>query len=396
MGSNIQKLYLAREDSLRYYELSPTALAGLLDKDMARVHQIMGDCQQANLQMVTYQDANYPNKLRNLIDPPYLLYYRGKFPLLDDVLSLSMVGARNATPYGVGLATEMSLTLNQSGVALVTGMAQGIDSAVVEGALKGGGAFVSVVAGGLDVIFPKESEGLYHDVATVGCLLSEYPPGTAHKSTHFRPRNRILSGLSNGVCVVECLASGGTMLTAGIAEEQGRDLFAVPGSIDSPNSRGPHFLIQQHGAYLVTNALDILAFYREKFPLLLQQGLLYPNNKQRVEEAVAHIPVHSPRAKAPRKSPPRESKAKAQLDRVDSPGGREFVPLSKQKARFTDDQIQLLLAMAEKSHSVDGLVELSQLPAKRLLSAVTMLQMDGALEEVSAGVYQAQVHLEPG
>lgn len=401
LGRSIERLYLAQEDILGYYDLSDAALDGLLDKTLTQAHAIMGQCKEENIQIVTLQDAHYPNKLRNLVDPPFVLYYRGSLPLLDEGLSLSMVGARNATPYGISLAMELSLSLTRGGVTMITGMAQGVDSAVVEGALKGGGPVVSVVAGGLDVIYPKESKGLYHDVATVGCLMSEYPPGTRHKGSHFHQRNRILSGLSNGVCVVECLATGGTMVTARLAEEQGRDLFAIPGAVASPNSRGPHLLIQKHGAYLVTSALDILAFYREKFPLTLQQGLEDRAIQVRLQEAAAHIPIHQSRSTKPPGKPkakknPTATKQGSKSAPVAQSGGLEFVPLDSQKSRFTDDQICVLQRIGDKSHSIDGMVELCQLPAKRLLSAVTILQMNGDLDEISAGIYKAQVRLEQG
>lgn len=392
MDRSIQQLFLAEEDVLSCYDLSPQVLGQLLDKKMDAVLKIMEECQKENIHVITYQDAIYPNKLQNLVDPPLVLYGKGRLPLLDDSLSLAVVGARNASPPGVQEATELALTLNKAGAFLITGMAEGIDSAVVEGALKGGAPLVSVVAGGIDRPYPRENGRFYQDVATVGVVLSEYPPGTAHMGRHFRPRNRILSGLSNGVLVVECTISGGTMMTATIAEEQGRDLFAMPGPIRSPNSRGPHRLIQHHGAYLITSGQDILEFYQYKFPLLQQKAMSHTTLQARVGEATPYVPVKEP-------MPPR-AKKKAPSAPVSAPAVEKATPttrlsVAEQGERFTEDQIQLLTAIGSSAHTVDGMVELTQIPANRVLTGVTMLEMDGALKEISSGLYQSQVVLEP-
>lgn len=388
MGRSIQRVYLAEEDELSCYDLKPQTLQSLLDKSLDSAHHIMGLCDKEQQQIITLQDAIYPRKLGNLVDPPLVLYAKGKMPLLDDSLTLAMVGARNASVQGVELATEMAMTLTRGGAYLITGMAEGIDSAVVEGALKAGGPLVSVVAGGIDLPYPRQNARFYQDVATVGVVLSEYPPKTAHKGNHFRPRNRILSGLSNGVVVVECLITGGTMLTAGIAEEQERDLFAVPGFVRSPNSRGPHRLIQQHGAYLTTSALDIMEFYRHKFPLLQRPPLSAAATQARVAEAAPHVPTKEAKPKQPK------PKATSPESPKHSPSP-DIISHAQQLARFTDDQIGILSAMAGQSHSIDGLVELCQIPAKRVLSAITILQMEGIVEECNAGLYQSKVILEP-
>ncbi len=403
MNRSIERLYLAGEETLRYFEFSPRVLSSLLDKDLHVAKKISDKCAAMDIKIVTYQDASYPMKLRTLVDPPLVLYYQGKLPLFDHQLSFAMVGARNATPYGVKIALEMAMTLTKAGVIVISGMALGIDSAVVEGALKGGGTLVSVVAGGLDVPSPKESANFYRDVATVGCLISEYPPATPNLPPHYRARNRILTGLSNGVCVVESQASGGSMLSATIAQEQKRNLFAVPGGIHSPNSQGPHLLIQHHKAHLVTNGLDVLEFYQEKFPLLLLHSF-HGDLQARIDEATPHVPVQAPKkAKSTRKKqkqPPKpQEEPIAPTDPMDTKeqkaqSGLELVPMSQAKELFTDDQLQLLLCLGEESKRIDALVEGTGLPAKRLLAAVTVLQMKGTLEEVRSGVYRALIRVE--
>lgn len=394
-GKAIHRLYLAGEDSLCCYDLSPFVLSQLLDKDLSPIHEIMGLCDAQNIQIITYQDATYPNKLRNLIDPPLLLYAKGRIPLLDDVLTFAMVGARQATPYGVAEATEIALSLTKAGAYVITGMAEGIDSACIEGALKAGGPLVSVVAGGIDQHFPKSSSHFYHDVATVGVILSEYPPKTPHMGRHFRPRNRIISGLSNGVMLVESRGTGGSMMTASIAEEQGRDLFALPTSVRSPMGVGPHRLIQKHGAYLVTSAQDILEFYGRKYPLHKSQGLSQSSTQARVSEVVGNVPIAPHKEKKKKKAPKTTGEEIIHTQNTKSTETQsKTLSLAQQKGQFSDDQIKLLGLMQGDSYSIDALVEVSQLPAKRVLSAITMLEMDGMMTEESNGKFRALVMLE--
>ncbi|MFI3252977.1 MAG: DNA-processing protein DprA [Eubacteriales bacterium] len=381
---SIEKLYLAQKQSLSSFGLKPEIVKALENKSLDIPQKLLEDCNKYHQSIITYQDAIYPQKLKELINPPLLLYAKGNLPLIDETLSLCMVGAREASPYGVYEATEIALTLASAGVLLVTGMAQGIDTAVVQGALKSGKPLVSVVAGGMDKIYPKQNKFLYEDVASIGVLLSEYPPESEHHKTHFRPRNRILCGLSDGVMIVECLRRGGTMMTAQIAEEQQRDLFALPASIRSPLSEGPHQLIKNNQAQLVTCGEDILHFYQNRYPLL-RQPLSKDKRLQRVKDANGHSTMTEKK-----KSPVQTPKEK-EIRTVES---ENIIPVSKQKSLFTDDQITLLHTLGEEEMAMDILVEKSQIPAKRTLSAMTLLEMGGQVKEVSSGRFQSMVRLK--
>ena len=216
--------------------LSEAAIRSLLDKSLDGADRILGDCDALGIQLLTLQDSTYPERLAAIHQPPLVLYWKGKQIAFDEEVAIAMVGAREATPYGVDVASRLSIELTRRGALVVSGMAQGIDAASVRGALKVGGPVVSVVAGGLDRVYPWYHKDLYEDVAAVGALISEYPPGTEHKGGHFPVRNRILSGLSVGVVAVECTRSGGTLLTVGHAMDQNREVFAVPGPVGAPMS----------------------------------------------------------------------------------------------------------------------------------------------------------------
>lgn len=208
--------------------------------------------------LVTTADEDYPARLRGIFDPPAVLYFRGRLPQ-DDRL-VAVVGARRASVYGKNAASLLAQGLAGAGFGVVSGAARGIDSAAHEGALAGKGYTVAVLGCGVDVVYPPENGRLLARIAEQGAVVSEYWPGTAPQAHFFPVRNRIISGLSLGVTVVEAAEKSGSLITADLALEQGRDVFAVPGSIFAAGSRGAHRLLKQ-GAKLVESAADILEEY---------------------------------------------------------------------------------------------------------------------------------------
>ncbi|MCD6526569.1 MAG: DNA-processing protein DprA [Desulfuromonas sp.] len=207
-----------------------------------------------NAQLLTLWDDNYPSALRQIPDPPAILYIRGTLPTGD---YLAIVGSRRATPDGLRLAAEIANTLAQHNITIVSGLARGIDSSAHRGALDGGGKTIAVLGGGIDRVYPPENCHMFEMIAEQGALISEYPPGTPPLPGHFPGRNRIISGLSRGVLIVEAAAKSGSLITADFALDQGRDVFAAPGSPFNNVSQGCHQLIKQ-GATLITEAGDIL------------------------------------------------------------------------------------------------------------------------------------------
>lgn len=206
--------------------------------------------------IVTLGDSDYPQALLNIADPPLLLYIKGRPDLLN-ATALAIVGSRNATPQGNNNAEEFSKSLSDAGLCIISGMAHGIDAAAHRGALRGMSSSIAIIGTGLDKVYPAANRDLAHVLAAQGALISEFPLGTPPVATNFPRRNRIISGMSIGCLVVEASLQSGSLITARLAMEQGRDVFAIPGSIHSPQSRGCHALIKQ-GAKLVETARDIL------------------------------------------------------------------------------------------------------------------------------------------
>ena len=320
----------------------------LENKDCSGADQILADCQRLDVDILTIQDAGYPNRLRNIFDPPCLLYVRGRLPAFDDEVSIAVVGTRSCTPYGVSCAEKLGYGLAAGGAVVVSGLARGVDSAALRGALRAGGTVTAVLGNGLDVIYPPENGYLYEDVAAAGALVSEYPPGTPPEGRHFPVRNRIMSGLCLATLVVEAPERSGALITAGTALEQGRDVFAVPGPIDAPASVGCNHLIRD-GAGLVSDAWDILREYEARFSDKLRQ--------EGAKESPAVLGYQARQKTEPKPVPPSLS-------------------LSKNDLSLTDDQIRLLRTLTEEPMLVDDLIEETEIPTRRVLSALTVLEIE--------------------
>ena len=211
---------------------------------------------ESNAVLVTIGDPRYPRALRDIFDPPPVLFARGRVELLQS-LSLGVVGTRRPTPYGVAVAERLSADLAHAGLVIVSGMARGIDTASHKGALKAGGETVAVLGCGVDVVYPSENRKLMGEIAVKGLIISEFPMGSTAFPQNFPIRNRVISGISLGVLVVEGAQYSGSAITAKLAMDQGREVFAVPGNITSKPSWGPNLLIKQ-GAHLVQDWNDVV------------------------------------------------------------------------------------------------------------------------------------------
>lgn len=358
--------YADPEEVLLTEGITRQQAALLKNKDLSTADRILADCQRLNIRILTLQDAAYPGRLKNIYDPPCLLYVQGRLPVFDEEVAVAVVGTRDCTPYGVTCAEKLGYGLTRGGAVVVTGLAKGIDAAATRGALRAGGVTAAVVGNGLDVLYPPESRYLYEDVAAAGAILSEYPPGTEPAGWHFPVRNRILSGLCLATLVVEAPERSGALITAGTALEQGREVFAVPGPIDAPTSVGCNRLIRDGGG-LVSEAWDLLQEYEARFP-----------DKLRPEESKYQPSILGYQARQktePRPVPP-------------------SVSLSHNDLSLTDDQITLLKALPEEEPMlVDDLIELTDLPTRRVLSALTVLEIEHLIEQHSGKRYTRAVTL---
>ena len=330
-------------------------LNALQNKSLANVQGVTEACKRNGIRILTFDNPLYPQNLANIFDPPYVLYVRSREKIdLNQELLVSIVGNRVMTEYGRAVTLEFSQSLARAGVIIVSGMARGIDGAAHTGALRAGGRTVAVLGCGVDVAYPKEHEELMAQIVANGMVISEYPPGTPPLAHHFPARNRIISGLSAATVVTEAAQDSGSLITAGQAAEQGREVFAVPGNINQPHSAGTNELLKS-GARPITSALDVILEFQDEYVNIFEK---YANN---VEEnpAVAEEP---------------KAAANLQLD------NERFAGLSDEEKRIVEN-------LSLTPVSVDALCAASGLSAEVLNSQLTMLEIKGFITSLPGRHY---------
>lgn len=339
--------------------------APLLDKDLKEPERILRVCYEKGISILTIQDAAYPERLRSLEDPPVALFCLGTLPDLNGP-AVAVVGTRRASPYGMLHARRMGYVLSRCGCMVVSGLAKGIDASAMLGALTGGAPVIGVLGCGVDVVYPAENRSLYQDIVSHGCLLSEYPPGTIPKPEHFPVRNRIISGLSLGVLVVEAPERSGAMITAARALDQGRDVFAVPANVDVPSCSGNLKLLKD-GAIMARDAWDVLQEYAPLYPDTLVRrdcGDLRP-------EALSGL-SQTPEPSAPKKKD------------VDSSEPKAYIDLKDCEETLSQDEQVLVSLLREGPMHIDTLVERSQMAPGRVLASMTLLEVKGIVRRQAA------------
>ncbi len=257
---------------LQQLALSQSQADNLVNTDWQLVEHYQAQIEQLQIKVISYFDDAYPPLLKHIANAPILLFCLGDTELLH-APQIAIVGSRNATPTGLEIAAEFAFQLSSVGMTVTSGMAMGIDGAAHKGALAGTGKTIAVLGTGLDVVYPKRHKLLIKQVAERGLLVSEFLPGTAANAANFPRRNRIISGLSLGVLIVEAQIKSGSLVTVRYALEQNKEVFAVPGSIKNPLSEASHFLIKQ-GAKLTENMSDILdevSFFAENSLYSIEQ-----------------------------------------------------------------------------------------------------------------------------
>lgn len=233
-------------------------------------HNVMSSAERKNVSVISVFDGEYPENLKRVFDSPVILYYKGKLDTKDKY-SISIVGTRNPTEYGKYTCEKFTERLSELGIPIISGFARGIDSRAHSVCLKNNNLTYAVLGSGVDVVYPADNRRLYHELIERGAIISEYPVGSLPEKVNFPKRNRIISGISLGSLIVESGIKGGSLLTAGFAIDQNREVFAVPGYINSKQSEGTNELIKSGHAKLVTNVDDILTELESKLRPVLKK-----------------------------------------------------------------------------------------------------------------------------
>ena len=260
-----QKAFEANNDAIFTAPLDESVKNAISNKDLKEAYKILEDCVKNGIRPITLDNAEYPELLKEIPGPPSVLYVKGTIPDLSQSISLAMVGTRNPSVYAVNMAKKFSYEIASGGMVIVSGLARGIDTLCHKGALSANMKTVAVLGCGVDVVYPSENTEIQRLVSENGAVISEYPPGVPPLAANFPARNRIISGLSQGVFVIEGTVKSGTMITCRLALEQGREVFTIPTNLDNPKGSGNIALIKQ-GAKVVEDVADVFEEFLMSFP----------------------------------------------------------------------------------------------------------------------------------
>lgn len=355
-----ERLFFAEKQEILDAEiegLTGEHLDVLLRHDLSAAEETLSDCAKAGLQVLTYDSPLYPRRLKAIYDPPIVLYYRGTLPDFDKLPTIGVVGTRHPSVYGRQAAKRLGGEIAAAGGLVVSGLAEGIDGAAMEAALSAGFPAVGVLGCGADVVYPRKHKALFQETERLGCILSEYAPGSPPLGWHFPRRNRIISGLSCGVVVVEAPERSGSLLTARHALEQGRDVFVVPGNVDMESFRGSNRLLRS-GAIAVSSGRDVM----EEYDLLYPEKLL----PKKVLDKPKKAEKQEPKPEAP------EILKKKTIDNGNPP------PYSGQNdilQGLSADEQTVMTAIGTGIESVDDVIAKTGLPSGKVLGILTMLEI---------------------
>lgn len=384
--SGPEEIYFA--DSAAFDHVPGLTLEGkeaLNDKNLTQAEEILELCCREKIHLLTFQDAAYPMRLKNISDPPVLLYYKGQLPDIDAFPVIGVVGTRKASAYGLTTAKRMGYQIGKCGGIVVSGMAYGIDGMALSGALTAGQQVVGVLGCGVDVIYPLSNRALFQDVVQYGCLLSEFAPGTQPLKWNFPKRNRIISGLSNGVLVVEAPEKSGALITAHQAADQGRDVFVVPGNIDIPSFVGSNQLLRD-GAIMVSSGWDILSEYEGLYPDKLHRQDILPRQKAYDDEVrkAAQEPESLPKVAQNVAYPGKNQDLKKNLEKkpIDNVQSTAYSDVNNTMPPLTDQELAIVTVLSAGERLVDDVIAETGLTTGKLLAALTMLELKGVIRRL--------------
>lgn len=381
--SDAEDIFCAPEQVLaEAADMTPEGLAALRDHDTADAEKILSECARQNIQILTYGDKAYPRRLKAIYDPPAVLYYKGTLPDFDNFPTVGVVGTRRASLYGLQAAGKMGYDLARSGSLVVSGMAEGIDGAAMEGAVAADGIVIGVLGSGVDVVYPRKNRKLYASVQRRGCILSEFAPGTEPLKWNFPQRNRIISGLSCGVAVIEAPERSGALLTAKQAVEQGRDVFVLPGNVDMASFVGSNRLLRS-GAIAVSCARDILGEYEALFPGKLRKT--EPGEPSPTKACQTQMELQEQEKTAKKTAGSREKadiKKKLTAKSIDNGTAAPYIDLNDILAGLSSDEAAVAKAIGETERLVDDVIAETGMTAGKVLGILTMLEIKGRVKRL--------------
>jgi len=379
-------VFTARESEYRDTPgLRLTDITALMNKNTVEAEKILKSCGNAGCRIITLFDGEYPERLRNIYDPPILMYIKGELPAIDDEPVVAVVGTRNCTAYGRNAAEKTGYELARCGITVATGLARGVDTSAALGALAGGGRIIGVIGSGIDVVYPHENTTLFDEVARKGAIITEYPPGTLPLPWNFPARNRIISGISLGVAVIEAPKRSGALVTASRAVEQGRDVFSLPGNVDAKNCEGSNALLRE-GAIPFMSAGDIISEYSELFPdkIIGIEDIQEKNCDGSVKEPGGDHTANYGASSGKR----RNMKSVSGKKEIDNESEEDYIDLDKILGALDGDERAVAVTIGYGRLLTDDIIVGSDLSAARVLSALTMLEVSGRADRDENGKWK--------
>lgn len=404
--------------------LTSAQVEALSDKNLDGADRLVEECARKNIHVLTLGDSGYPSRLKHIYDPPIVLYWCGKQPTWSARPMISIVGSRRMSSYSRTMSGRFAASLAESGFLVVSGMASGVDGEANRAAMQTGAGTVAVLGCGVDICYPRSNEQLFRDLHTAGTILSEYPPGTEPEGWHFPQRNRIISGLSVASIIIGAPRRSGALITARLALDQGRDVYAVPGRLDDWLSDGCNELIRDSGAALLTDPIQLIHRYGnllrnppdERWIERVFRGQAgtrakgtgsppKPEERTRREKPAPRAESEATRAKGAPKAEagelrmellPQMEAAALKKESVPQPetqasqaeaiveGEPQSVPVPQpecvaQFATYSPDERRIIESVRAGAQSTDRLIKATGMPAAQLLSLVTVLELEGVL-----------------
>ncbi|MFI3115837.1 MAG: DNA-processing protein DprA [Clostridia bacterium] len=377
-----ENVFVAEEKELSTM-LSKKEVERILEKDFSKADEILEDCFNKEITVFAINDSMYPEILRGIVNPPLVIYMKGRLPDLDNKVGIGVVGTRVPTVYGNLVAKKLCITLAQKGIIIISGMAKGIDTVANQASILANMPTVAVLGCSVDYCYPFENRKLMDDIIAVGAVISEFPPTTKPIPANFPQRNRILSGISKGVLVVEAPKKSGSLITAACALEQGRDIFAIPGNIDNSNSYGCNELIKI-GAKMVTNPYDILSEYKSELESKIEETYLKENMKiYKVDENDSILPILNANLEEHTEKAVEKTIEKHIEKTVDTPKTK----ICEKKLReMKPNEQKVYDIIMQGTETVDEIIEQSELRASEVMMYITMLELNGEIENIASRI----------
>jgi len=377
LGGPKEAFFAERGDFARVPDLTLRDLEALSNKQLNSVYRIQDDMQAIGGRILTHQDAEYPQRLRDIPDAPLVLYVRGRLPVVDDEAAIAIVGTRRCSPYGMKASAKIAGEIARHGGVVVTGLAAGIDGAAAEGALREGGSVIGVLGTGVERVYPPNHKDLFDAVLENGALVSEYPTGAEPLGHHFPRRNRIITGLSLALVVLEIpTAKSGAMHSVDHALEQGRDIFVVPANIDAPTSRASNGLIDD-GFQSASTGWRVLRDYTRQFPKLTE-----------TEKKAAGENVNKPLEKAVASVRKEQGSTKKVIDKAEKDG---YIDLQEKLKGKSEEERAVAACLGQEPVHIDDIIAQCQLSAQQVNACLTTLEITGIIRGYAGKRYSLNI-----